>query len=153
MRKHKKEITDRATIDAVIHGSRVCRLGMSDEGQPYVVPLCFGYDGECVYFHCAWKGRKLDILRKNPRVCLEFDLAKRVIESEHACGWDMEYQSVIGFGTAEIIDDVAEKEKALHALMTQYSDREFSFPEAKLKLTAVIKVSIDTLSGKQAIFS
>jgi len=73
MRRTEKEIENRAEIDSIIRRNQVCRVGLSEQGSPYVVPLCFGYDGESLYFHCAREGRKLDILRQNDKVCLETD--------------------------------------------------------------------------------
>ena len=64
MRRKEKEITTRAVIDAIIRQARVCRLALSEDNQPYVVPLCFGYENDTLYFHCAPKGRKLDIIMK-----------------------------------------------------------------------------------------
>ncbi|MBN2328425.1 MAG: pyridoxamine 5'-phosphate oxidase family protein [Candidatus Omnitrophica bacterium] len=151
MRRNEKEITDKAVIDSIIRRCEVCRLGMSDNGQPYVVPLNFGYDGQVLYFHCAKKGRKLDILRKNNQVCLEFDMVERVVEADTACEWGTAYKSVIGFGTARLIEDAQEKKKALDLLMAHYSNRSFSYLEAVLKRTAVVKVTIHTLTGKQSI--
>jgi nitroimidazol reductase NimA-like FMN-containing flavoprotein (pyridoxamine 5'-phosphate oxidase superfamily) len=68
MRRSEREIKDRAVIDAIIRQCLVCRLGLSDGEEPYIVPLCFGYDGEALYVHSASDGRKIDILRKNSRV-------------------------------------------------------------------------------------
>jgi len=73
MYRRDQEITDRIEMDRIIHTAMVCRLGLSDDGQPYVVPLNFGYDGSVVYMHSARQGRKLEIISRNPRVCLEFD--------------------------------------------------------------------------------
>lgn len=151
MRRTEKEIKDRAEIDSIIRRSQVVRIGLSDDGQPYIVPLCFGYDGEALYVHCAKEGRKLDIIRKNNKVCFEFDIALGIIEAEQACGWGMKYQSVMGTGTAQILDDFEGMRKALDLLMAQYSDREFTFSDEMLNRTAVIKIEIESLSGKQAI--
>ena len=101
MRRTEKEIKDRAEIDSIIRRSQVVRLGLSDNGLPYIVPLSFGYDGEAIYVHCAKQGRKLDIIRKNNIVCFEFDIVLGVVEAEPACSWGMKYQSVIGTGTAQ----------------------------------------------------
>ena len=109
MRKVEKEIKDRSEIDSIIHRSKVCRLGMSDNGKPYIVPLSFGYDGKDVYFHCAKAGRKLDILAVNNSVCLEFDLIEGVVNAEKACDWGIRYQSVIAFGEAKAVDDIDKK--------------------------------------------
>lgn len=82
MRKSDREITDRSAIDEIIRRCRACRLGLSDEGQPYVVPLNFGYDGHALYFHGAMEGRKIDVIRKNSRVCFEFDIVIDMVEAE-----------------------------------------------------------------------
>jgi uncharacterized protein len=150
MRKSEKEIKDRSEIDSIIRRSKVCRLGMSNDGQPYIVPLCFGYDGKAVYFHCAKEGRKLDILARNNSVCLEFDIDEGMVDADKACAWGIRYQSVIAFGAAKIIDGADEKLKALAVLMSQYSNRSFSFPDDKLEITCIIKVEIKEISGKQS---
>ena len=55
---------------------------MADEAGPYIVPLNFGFSDDSLYFHSAHKGRKIDILKKNPRVCFEFDLGVKIISGE-----------------------------------------------------------------------
>ncbi|MEN6319255.1 MAG: pyridoxamine 5'-phosphate oxidase family protein [Syntrophaceae bacterium] len=150
MRRSKDEITDRMEIDNIIRQCRVCRLGLSNGEEPYIVPLCFGYDGETLYFHSAPDGRKIDILRKNNRVCFEFDIPGDMKESEQICKWGIRYRSVIGFGKAELVDDGDAKRKALDILMAQYSDKTYSFPNEVLTKTTVIKVVIDHITGKHA---
>ena len=75
MRRKDKEITDREVIDSIINESTFCRLALSQDDRPYIVPLTFGYDGTALYFHGALAGKKIDILRKNINVCFEFDLS------------------------------------------------------------------------------
>ena len=65
MHRNDKEIKDVAAIEGVLRAAKVCRLGLCDGDRPYVVALCFGYDGDALYFHSAGQGKKLDILRKN----------------------------------------------------------------------------------------
>ena len=150
MRRADMEIKDRAEIDAVIRCCKVCRLGLCAEGEAYIVPMCFGYDGEALYFHGAEKGKKIDMLRENPRVCFEFDVLDEVAGSEKACDWDMHYRSVIGFGTAELLDDTAAKEEALQSIMSQYTKKAFTFPEKMVQHTCVIRVTIESVTGKQS---
>ncbi len=150
MRRKDKEITDESDIKAIIDKANVCRLAMASGNKPYIVPLCFGYLDDVLYFHSALKGQKIDLLRQNPNVCFEFDLITAIIESENACEWGMKYQSVIGFGKAVIIESLDEKRDALNIIMGQYSDRPFQFPESKLKATAVIRVEIESMTGKQS---
>ena len=148
MRRQERAITDRVAIDAIIRRSRVCHLGLSDAGQPYVVPLSFGYDGSCLYFHAAREGRKVNILQKNSRVCFEFDILEEIISAEKACNWSMRYQSVIGFGSAEIVTEPDAKAAALNCIMGQYTSSDWTFGEQELAATLVIRVRIDEISGK-----
>jgi len=150
LRRSKDEIKERAEIDAIIRKSRVCRLGLCDGEEPYIVPLCFGYDGKALYFHSATEGRKIDVIRKNNRVCVEFDIPGEMKESEQGCVWGITYRSVIGFGAAEIVDDGEAKREALAILMAQYSDKNYTFPDDLVTKTAVIKVIIARITGKQA---
>ena len=150
MRRSEKEIADRSEIDAIIHRGQVCHLGLSDQGQPYVVPLCFGYDGKALYFHCAKAGRKLDILRRNNKVCFEIASVEGLVEADKGCDWGIRYQSVIGFGVAHLVDDATDKQNALRVIMAQYSQRTFSFPPETVLRTAVVKVEIESLTGKQS---
>ena len=150
MRRSEKAITNRAEVDAVIRRSQVCRLGLSDHGVPYVVPLCFGYDGQSLYFHCAREGRKLEILRQNDKVCCEFDIVEGLLEADQGCDWGIRFQSVIGFGRAILIENAAEKEQALALIMAQYSKGTFLFPSASVNRTVVVKIVIESLTGKQS---
>ena len=152
MRRKDKEISDESAIKSIIEKTNVCRLGMVNGNKPYIVPLCFGYHDNVLYFHGTLNGQKIDLIRKNPNVCFEFDLITEPIESENACDWSMKYQSVIGFGKAVFIESSDEKRKALSLIMAQYSDRLSQFPENMLKATAVIKVEIESMTGKQSGF-
>ena len=150
MRRRERETKDREAIDALIRQCLVCRLGLSDGEEPYIVPLCFGYDGKALYFHNASGGRKIDILRKNSRVCFEFDIPEGMREAEEGCRWGIRYRSVIGFGTAETVDDQEDKKRVLGIIMAQYSGRKYVFPEDAVARTTVIKVAIARITGKQA---
>ncbi len=150
MRRKENEITDQVAMHAMIHRAKVCRLAMLDGDQPYVVPLCFGYVDNTLYFHTAAVGLKVEILRKNPKVCFEIDWVTKVDIADSPCESSVEYQSVIGFGRAVFLADPAEKIQALHAIMTKYSDRSFQIPDTMVDKTTVIKVEIDRMTGKQS---
>jgi nitroimidazol reductase NimA-like FMN-containing flavoprotein (pyridoxamine 5'-phosphate oxidase superfamily) len=152
MRRKEKEITDKSAIEAVIRKSLVCRLGLSEGDTPYVVPVCFGYQDGTIYVHGSLKGKKVDMLRKNPNVCFEFDINAKIVEAESACDWSINYQSVIGFGKASLVTDPDEKRKALEVIMRQYSDKAFHFPENKLTVTGLIRIEITSMTGKQTGF-
>lgn len=144
----KKITEDKNTIESIIRQASVCRIALSDDAQPYVVPVCFGYEDNTLYFHSSRKGRKLDILRKNNAVCFEFDIDHEIVRSGGACEWSIKYRSVIGFGRAFFVEDLEEKKRALDIIVGQYSGRPCEYPEATLRNTAVVKVEIQSMTGK-----
>jgi nitroimidazol reductase NimA-like FMN-containing flavoprotein (pyridoxamine 5'-phosphate oxidase superfamily) len=150
MRKSNKEITEKSALETIIKESLVCRLALVDGNRPYIVPLNFGYQDNTLYFHSAPEGKKIDIIKTNTNVCFEFEANTEIIKAEQACGWSMNYQSVIGFGKAYLIEDAREKCTALNIIMQHYSGSDFSFPESKLQITAVFKVEIERMTGKQS---
>lgn len=150
MRRGKQEITDRNEIDEIIRKSTVCRLGMADEGMPYVTPICFGYDGTSIFFHSARAGMRIDIIRKNDRVCFEFDEYGKIETAEKACNFGISYRSVIGFGRAIPVDDEDEKKSALDTIMAQYSNHSFEYEPKMLDATAVFRIDIESITGKRS---
>ena len=150
MRRSEKEIEDIGAIEEILGGALVCRLGLCDGGRPYVVPLCFGYKERSLYFHCSGEGEKLDILRKNNNVCFEVDIDCEIIKAEKGCDWGMKYRSVIGFGKGVFIEGLEEKREAFDIIMQQYSNITFEYPRESIKNTAVIKVEIESMTGKRS---
>jgi hypothetical protein len=148
MRRKDKKITDRNAIESIISESRVCRLAMVDEAGPYVVPLCFGFRNNTLYFHSAGEGKKLGLLRKNPRVCFELDCDTEVCTGKVACDFSMRYRSVIGFGTAAFVEATDAKREALDIIMNHYAEGAFDYPDASVKRISVFKVEIDSMTGK-----
>ena len=109
MRRHDREITDSREILSIVNECKVIRLAMLDEqGLPYIIPLNFGYrfaDGVFTFYcHSAREGRKLELLRRDPRVSFEMDCRGELQSADHACGYGYYYASVIGSGTAELIE-------------------------------------------------
>jgi nitroimidazol reductase NimA-like FMN-containing flavoprotein (pyridoxamine 5'-phosphate oxidase superfamily) len=140
--------TDRDVAESIIRRATVCRIAMSDEGRPYVVPVCFGYAGGVLYFHSSHAGKKIDILRKNNAVCVEFDVDQEIVKAESACKWGIKYRSVIGFGEAFFVEDIEEKGRALDIIMTHYGGKPQDYPEATLKKTAVVRVEMRSATVK-----
>jgi nitroimidazol reductase NimA-like FMN-containing flavoprotein (pyridoxamine 5'-phosphate oxidase superfamily) len=150
VRRTDREIKDVAAIRAILEEALVCRIGLSDGGMPYVVPMNYGLGADCLYLHCAAEGRKLDILRKNDRVCFEMDLLREIKQGAEPCGWGARYESVIGFGRAVIVEDPAEKRAALDRIMEHYdAEGPFTYPDETLARTAVIRIDIESVTGKR----
>jgi hypothetical protein len=150
LRRADREIADRKEIENILRQSTICRLALIDEGRPYIVPLCFGYDAGTLYFHSASAGKKLDLLKKNRHVCFEFDTDATVVPGNTSCDWTMRYRSVIGFGLASFVEDLVEKKAVLDIIMRQYSEGTHEYAEERLQKTAVIKVEIQEISGKKS---
>ncbi len=150
MRKAEREIKDRKELEDVIRRAEVCRLAMVDDGEPYIVPMNFGYRDGYLYFHCAREGRKLDVLRKNPQLCFELEADVHLVRGEKACRWSTSYESVIGWGTAAISLDERDVKEGLEVLMSHYTEGPFEFDLRSLSLTAVVKVKVERMTGKRS---
>ena len=151
MRRTERAILARPGDRRRIRGCSVCRLGLVDGDRPYVVPMSFGYDGRCIYLHCAHEGRKIDILRRNGRVCVEFDAMDGLVDGgAQGCKWSMRYRSAIAEGVARFVEDPQAKREALAAILAQYAPGTFDFPEAMVARTCVVAVDIETLCGKHS---
>ncbi len=148
MKRNDREIADISDIESIVRSASVCRLAMTDNNRPYIVPLCFGYQDNTLYFHSTREGKKLDILRKNENVCFEFDVDCEVVPGENACQWSMKYRSVIGFGKASFINDPNSKRRALDTIMRQYSNRPFDYTDAAVDAIEIIKVEVESMTGK-----
>ena len=150
MRRSEKQIKNIQDIESILHSASLCHLSMVDNGKPYVVPLNFGYESGALYFHSAPEGRKIDIIRKNPEVCINIIGRYDLVTGESACSWSARYTSVTGTGKAEILIDRAGKEKGLAVLMGQYSNEDYDFSDEELDRVVVVRVKIDTLMGKSS---
>ena len=151
MKRSEKTINERAHIDAIIRDSLVCRLAMAVDNEPYVVPISFGYDGECLYFHTGMSGRKLDFIHANSRVCFEFERGVDLVRNpEKACNWSFSFESVIGYGTVVELTDPNKKKHGLNQIMIQYSGSEWSFDPSVMSKTRAWCLTIDSITGKRS---
>jgi nitroimidazol reductase NimA-like FMN-containing flavoprotein (pyridoxamine 5'-phosphate oxidase superfamily) len=140
--------TDRDTIESIIHRALVCRVAMSDGDRPYVVPVCFGYEDGVLYFHSSLTGTKVDILRRNDAVCVEFDVDEEITTAKSVCSWGLRYRSVIGFGQAFFIEDEEKKRQALDIIVAHYGGDPQEYPQATLRETAVVRIEIQSATAK-----
>lgn len=154
MRKSNREIKNIDELKAILDGCDVCRLGLCDHGQPYIVPLNFGYSwpdsGLVLYFHCAAEGRKLDILRQNNRVCLELDWRHELKTAGQACQFSMHFESLIGEGEIAILTDDQEKIAGLDRIMAHYHPGgAWTYDQEILAKTCVLRLQVSSLTGKR----
>jgi uncharacterized protein len=151
MRRKEKEITDRTEIEAVIAEAQVCHLAMCDGPRPYIVPMSFGYADNAFFFHCATAGRKLDVLRNNPEVCLELETRVGLKKGNKACDWGIDFRSVIAFGRASFVESPEGKRRGLDFIMHHYAPGEFEYADAVLAKTLVIRVDVTHMTGKKSL--
>jgi uncharacterized protein len=153
MRRSKKEITDQRVINNLLLSSHVGRLGTrGKDGYPRIKPLNFVYSQGSIYFHSAFEGEKIADITRDSRVCFEIDHPIAFVEAgEDPCKAEYLYQSIIIRGRASLVQDKTERETALLRLMEKYQPRGGygKFLEEKLAVTAVIRVDIAELTGKE----
>ena len=120
------------------------------EGNPYLLPMNFGFKDGVIYIHGAQKGKKIDILKVNPQVCVNFSTDHQLLfqSEEVACSWSMRYRSVLAYGRVEFITDPTEKISALDIVMAQYSDRSFRYNPPSIREVNVWKIKVDRFEGR-----
>jgi uncharacterized protein len=151
MRRKEKEITSRKEIDAVIRNCRFCHLAFAVNHAPYLVPLCFGYDGIYLYIHTAGEGQKIDYIRNNPQVCFAMESDVRLVNSAiNPCRWTFAFESVIGHGRIEELIEPDDKVSALGCIIRQYAEG-YSPPEALAPSDLrVWRIGIESITGKRS---
>ncbi|MCM0647529.1 pyridoxamine 5'-phosphate oxidase family protein [Clostridium swellfunianum] len=147
MRKSAREIFDKDIIEILQEGEYGVLATIGENGYAYATPLSYVYYNDCVYFHCAVEGSKLDNIRHNNKVSLCVVGKTKVLPAE----FSTEYESVIVFGTASEAEG-EEKKEALLAIADKYSP-EFKkegllYIDRAVSKTCVVKIQIDKMTGK-----
>ena len=123
-------------------------VGMTDgDGMPYSVPLSLARtDEKTFYFHCATEGKKLDILRENPRVCLTAVSKCKPTVGPKDSSFTLEFKSAIAFGKAEIVADDNEKREALRAICQRFLPNHMDAFDAavarSMSRSAVVRITL-----------
>ena len=145
-----KDIVDLDELEAIIKKCNVCRIGMVDGDTPYVLAMNFGYDDQTIWLHCSKEGKKLDILKRNNKVCIEMDTDNKLFSRhEHvACSWRFAYRSVQIQGHAILVEDYDEKIKGLNIFMKNYSDKEFEYSKPSVDNVQIIKIPFESITGR-----
>ena len=155
MRRQNRQVTDFEEIKAILSEIKVARLGMFDGEQVYVVPLNHGYEVAeeekiIFYLHCAKVGRKVDILKKNPNVCIELDGRHELMEAGEPCDHSYYYASLIGNGAVQFVDDFEEKAHALGLVMKHQTGKsDWTFDEKWVNAVCIMKLELTDYTVKQ----
>lgn len=149
----QKLISDRQQIEDILSKAKFLRLALSDAETPYIVPMSFGYLDNAIYLHSSWKSRKIEILKKNPRVCFEAAVETDLITADEPCKYNVRYRTVIGYGKAKFLEDYSEKVRGLTVLSEHYGMKgPFEFEEWKVNRLCVIKIEIEKMTAKESGF-
>lgn len=151
--KREREVTDINEIKEILDKSMIVHVGMIDGDEPYVVPMNYGYtleDGElCIYLHGAAVGRKIDIIKANPKVFFEMECDVTPFEGKVACQYGTTYASVMGLGKAEVLETPEEKIDGLVKFMKTQTGKDFAFDEKMVSIVSVIKITAKDFTAKK----
>ncbi|HJV78440.1 MAG TPA: pyridoxamine 5'-phosphate oxidase family protein [Paludibacter sp.] len=151
MRRLDKKITDEKVIDEILLRSDICRLGLIDNGEAYIVPVNYAYKNNVIYIHSAHAGRKMELLKQNNRVSFEIEFHQEIVKSDIACAWTTKYRSVMGKGTITIENDAAAKKTGMDLIMRKYGvDIELNYKESVLERMTILMLKIESITGKQS---
>ncbi|MBN1500130.1 MAG: pyridoxamine 5'-phosphate oxidase family protein [Spirochaetes bacterium] len=150
MRRKDKEIASHDEISEILLSNNMCRLAYSDRNVPYITVMSYGYSDNCLFFHCAKEGRKLDIIAENNNVCFEITDSIKQISAEKACDFSVSFRTLIGYGKIEQITGVMEKKQALDILMRHHSpEKNWEYSDKMVDAVNILVLKIDSITGKK----
>lgn len=155
--RYKPRAKDEIWIREYLGRVQFGMVGTAWEDQPFVTPTLFVYDqsANAIYFHSAAKGRLLDNIKANPKVCFTAGEMGRLLPAETAKEFDVEYSSVMVFGEAYWVEDPFEAQMGLELLLARYAPHLKAgqdyrgITQNELKVTAVYRLDIQAWSGKE----
>jgi uncharacterized protein len=148
-------------IDEWIRGflkeGRIGHIATSRDGQPFINPTTFWFDEENhqIVFHSHVVGRVRSNIEHNPKVCMEVSELGRMLPSNVAIEFSLQFRSVVVFGDARLISDPAEARQLLYGLIQKYFpamkvDQEYrGITDKELTATSIYAIRIESWSGKE----
>jgi len=147
MRRKDKAMQDGAIIGLLQNAEYGVLSTVDGNEQPYGVPLNYVLINNCIYFHCALEGHKLDNLAANRKVSFCVVGRTKVLPAE----FSTEFESVVVFGRASVIEG-EERYQALNALIEKYSPEFVSEGSAYIEKfdsqTKLVRIEIQQMTGK-----
>jgi uncharacterized protein len=139
-------------IEQIINASIVCHVSMVDnDGLPYVLPFNFGYKDGRLYIHSAPEGKKIEIWKRNPTVCIAFSTGyeMRIQNEKVACSYSMKYRSVLVHGELIPVMEYERKIDVLNIIMAKYSGKsDFSYSRPAVENVKVFEIKIARVEGR-----
>lgn len=147
-------VYDRETVHGILDSALLASVGFVQDGQPVVVPMLYGREGETVFLHGARKARVIRLLEDTTTACLNITHVDALVYARSAFNSSMNYRSVTVFGTPRLIEDHSEKLHALRVIsectMPGRWDELRAPHEKEIKMTGVIALTIGSASAKVA---
>ena len=141
-------LDDKEAIEIIKKGSFGVLSTIGEDGFPYGVPLNYTYFDNCICFHCAQKGHKIENIDFNNKVSFGVVTKSDVLANE----FDTDYESAIAFGKATVVNDDSEKKDILLSVLNKYSSEYVkagnNYMQKYWDETKVVKIKIEYLSGK-----
>ena len=153
LRRSEKALDDQREIEQVLASVRIMTVACCSENEPYLFTVDFAWDPQAreLWFHCATEGRKMKILEANPRVCVTIVEDRGYIDGE--C--DHAYRSLILEGKAHMVTDLSEKRHGFELLARKHERQpdavlaRFAGNDETVRKVGVVRISVDSISGKQ----
>ena len=153
LRRKEQEIKDIKELKAILAKTQYVTVAMCRDDEPYLVTLSHGYDLEknTIYFHCAFEGKKIEILKANNRVWGQTFVDRGYVQGK--C--DHLFTCVQLSGRVSFVEDAAEKRHALAVMIRQLEQEPEQVLAAKVSDAAMAKtcigrIDIEYLSGKRS---
>jgi nitroimidazol reductase NimA-like FMN-containing flavoprotein (pyridoxamine 5'-phosphate oxidase superfamily) len=156
LRRKERTMKTAREMELLLERMPVGRLAVTTEEGPYIVAVNYLFFEGSIYFHSGLAGRKMEALRADSRVCFMVDEIGSQVLWEEDCGISQIYKSVVCFGKAEFVEGLIEKERILKKMVQKYVPSSYVSPPMKdqnIKQTAIIKIAIESMSGKENTLS
>ena len=157
LNRRDREIEDELELKRIVRNGKFVVISMCSDNSPYVVTMNYGYDDRknALYFHAAFEGLKMDIIKQNPNVCATVieDLGYKPGECDHS------YRSVVFWGKMSIIDDLEEKKCGLNILLNHLEEQPDEVKKKLLKedsryekmQMAILRLDMEEMTGKEGV--
>jgi nitroimidazol reductase NimA-like FMN-containing flavoprotein (pyridoxamine 5'-phosphate oxidase superfamily) len=153
IRRKEKEIKNKQELIWIVQKAKYITLAMCRDNEPYLVTLNHGYDRRknCIYFHCAQEGKKIDILTENSLVWGQALIDKGYVQGK--C--DHLYETTHFKGRVTFVTDYEEKEYALTVMINALEEERDKVIQEQLSRESITnvgigRIDIDAMSGKKA---
>jgi nitroimidazol reductase NimA-like FMN-containing flavoprotein (pyridoxamine 5'-phosphate oxidase superfamily) len=150
----EKAVYDRDAVHGVLDAGLIAHVAFVQEGEPVVVPMLYGREGETLFLHGARKARIIRLLESTGTASVNVTHVDGLVYARSAFNSSMRYRSVTVFGSARLVDDAAGKLHALRviteATMPGRWDELRDPLDKEIKMTGVIALEIESASAKIA---